>query len=142
MIPLLCYLTCGEISAGPANTWGRGAPEHGVSTDVRWRTDGATSSPYVEVLAGRVSTITVGAETRFTSGRWYFEPGVGAAVHIGDGRQDFGSTGLFHFTGSLGYRLTDHAAVEVAAEHWSNGFLAKPDRGLNSVGLRFVWRYP
>ena len=141
VIPLLCSLTCGEISAGPANTWGRGAPVHGASTDIRWRTDDANSSPYVELLAGRVNTLTIGAETRLSKGRFYFEPGVGLAVHWGDGRRDFGSVGLFQFTGAVGYKLNDRAAIEAYASHWSNGFLAKPDRGLNAVGARLVWRY-
>lgn len=143
VIPALCALTIctGEVSAGAAVAFGTGPGDHGSAVMVHWR--GHTGlAPYIDVLAApKVQTVAIGLTYRVARGRWYFDPGLGVAVHLGDGRSDFGSTGLFHLIGDVGYRLTDRVALEFVAEHWSNAFLARPNHGLNAVGFRLAVRY-
>ena len=102
----------------------------------------------------------------FVGDRFYFQPGIGAAIHTGrvglpspeepglsfDEQQrrlvnwqtklDLGSRVLFEPEWSLGWKATDRFSVEVSWIHLSHAQLAgRQNPGLGDLGLRAVYRY-
>ncbi len=102
----------------------------------------------------------------FASDRFYFQPGIGAAIHTGkvnlpspddpglslaeqqrrlrdwQTKLDLGSRVLFEPEWSLGWKATDRFSVEVSWIHLSHAQLAgKQNPGLGDFGLRAVYRY-
>jgi hypothetical protein len=73
--------------------------------------------------------------------------GLGAAVHDGlldptdPGRKALGSRVLFHIPIELGLRLDARNSISVYFEHISNGFLAHSNEGLDSIGVRYGYRF-
>lgn len=60
----------------------------------------------------------------------------------GDPNQiDFSTRALFHLSADLGYRFDPHIGLSVYFEHYSNGGLARPNPGLNNIGLRLGYRF-
>jgi hypothetical protein len=132
----------GEVSLGGGSTFMRGGSD-GPAYEARWRPLDGGLSPYASVAGqvGHITIVSLGAGWRFSRGPWYVEPALGVAAHFGDRPADFGSVGLFQFSGAVGYHVTPRLGVELAVSHWSNGFLAKPDNGLNVALVRLAWRY-
>ena len=131
-------------------------------------------SPHVHVVVG-VNTLggtdfaAVGFDWRFKFGpddRFYFEPGIGGAIHPGDvnlpspndpgltpdqvayrlhqwqTKLDLGSRVLFEPELSLGWKATDRWSVEMSWIHMSHAQLAGPQNpGLGDFGFRAVYRY-
>ena len=130
-------------------------------------------SPRVHLLAG-VNTaggtnyVAAGFSWRlwFGQSRFYFEPGIGAAIHTGkvdlpspyepgisfaeatkryndwQTKLDLGSRLLFEPEWSLGWKATDRMSVELSWIHMSHAKLAGPQNpGLGDFGLRAVYRY-
>lgn len=130
-------------------------------------------SPRVHLLAG-VNTaggtnyLAAGFSWRIWIGesRFYFEPGIGAAIHTGAvdlpspfepgisfaeatkryndwlTKLDLGSRLLFEPEWSLGWKATDRMSVEVSWVHLSHAQLAgRQNPGLGDFGLRAVYRY-
>ena len=114
---------------------------------------------------GKTSFASIGAEWRqdLLHGRLYGQVGIGLATHDGYDftpnpfepglprevalsryrvyrtRTAFGSRVLFNPNLSLGVRLTDRWAVEVAWEHFSHAQLfSRQNSGNDTAGLRFV----
>lgn len=102
----------------------------------------------------------------FPDERFYFEPGIGAAVHSGkvdlpspdepglsleeqqrrlrdwQTKLDLGSRVLFEPSWSLGWKATERFSVELSWIHLSHAQLAgKQNPGLGDFGLRAVYRY-
>jgi hypothetical protein len=102
----------------------------------------------------------------FAGDRFYFEPGLGAAIHSGKvdlpspdepglspGEQqrrllnwqtklDLGSRVLFEPEWALGWKATDRLSMELSWIHLSHAQLAgKQNPGLGDFGLRAVYRY-
>jgi hypothetical protein len=102
----------------------------------------------------------------FAGDRFYFEPGIGAAVHTGkvdlpspdepglsaaeqqrrllnwQTKLDLGSRVLFEPEWSLGWKATDRLSMELSWIHLSHAQLAgKQNPGLGDFGLRAVYRY-
>lgn len=48
---------------------------------------------------------------------------------------------LFHLGAGLGYDLTEHASVELYADHFSNADLCHPNNGAESAGIRLGYRF-
>lgn len=73
--------------------------------------------------------------------------GVGAAVHNGEketGKKDkkaLGSRILFRIPIELGYTLNKHHRLSIAFDHVSNGYLTHPNEGLDTLGLRYSYRF-
>jgi hypothetical protein len=130
----------GEVSLGGGSTFERGAAD-GPTVEARWRPLDGGISPYASVFSqpGHTAIVSIGAGWRFNRGRFYVEPALGIGAHFGG--HDFGSLGVFQFSGAVGYHVTSRIGVELAASHWSNGFLARPDNGMNTVLARLTWRY-
>lgn len=123
--------------------------------------------PYVGAminLEGETSYIGAGLTWRAAlSEKFYGDIAIGLALHNGtidvitpdsireqgfavlarriDNEISHGSAVLFKPQLTLGYRVTDDWAVEVFAEHMSNGFLKKPNEGVDSLGLRVARRF-
>jgi hypothetical protein len=55
--------------------------------------------------------------------------------------KNLGCKVLFHLGAGLGYDLSEHASVELYADHFSNADLCKPNNGAESAGLRFAYRF-
>jgi lipid A 3-O-deacylase len=77
----------------------------------------------------------------------FFGLGLGAAVHNGlldptdPDRKALGSRVLFHIPIELGLRLDTRNSISIYFEHMSNGFLADSNEGLDSIGVRYGYRF-
>jgi hypothetical protein len=118
--------------------------------------------------AGGTDYVAAGLSWRFNFGddRFYFAPGIGAAVHNGSvdlpspdapgltlaerqrrfydwqHKLDLGSRVLFEPELSLGWRATDRLSLELSWIHLSHAQLAgRQNPGLGDFGLRAVYRY-
>jgi lipid A 3-O-deacylase len=73
--------------------------------------------------------------------------GVGVAVHNGESesseedKKELGSRVLFRIPIELGYALSKHHAVSIMFDHISNAYLARPNEGLDTLGLRYGYRF-
>lgn len=91
----------------------------------------------------------------YLDARWEYEwaagpfvaIGLGAALHDGkldDGHRDrkaLGSRVLFHIPAELGYRFDRHHSLSAYFDHVSNAFLAKENDGMDTLGLRYGYRF-
>jgi hypothetical protein len=153
--------------------------EHGKDVVFGFRTASldelsAIWSPHLHLIAG-VNTL---GETNFLAagfdwrikfgpeGRFYLEPGIGAAIHTGPvnlpspfdpgltqaevdqrlhdfaTRLDLGSRVLFEPELALGWKATDRWSLEMSWIHMSHAQLAGPQNpGLGDFGFRAVYRY-
>lgn len=117
---------------------------------------------------GGTNYVAAGLSWRFNfaSDRFYFEPGIGAAIHSGkvdlpspdepglslaeqqrrlhdwQTKLDLGSRVLFEPEWSLGWKATDRFSVEVSWIHLSHAqLMGQQNPGLGDFGLRAVYRY-
>jgi hypothetical protein len=73
--------------------------------------------------------------------------GLGAAIHNGlldptdSERKALGSRVLFHIPIEIGWRFNERNSISVYFEHISNGFLADSNEGLDSIGVRYGYRF-
>lgn len=93
----------------------------------------------------------------FLSDRLIFELGGGAAVHDGQtngpapnqsepytaasGQKLLGCRVLFRGAVALGVRFAERHSVTLALDHISNGYLCEPNPGLDTLGLRWGYRF-
>lgn len=101
-----------------------------------WSTSGDTSKGYVDL-------------------RWEIESrsglflglGIGAAVHNGlvdptdPDRKALGSRVLFHIPFEIGIRLDQRNSLSIYFDHVSNGDLGWPNEGLDTLGVRYGYRF-
>lgn len=79
-------------------------------------------------------------------GRFFIAAGVGGALHTGEaaprhaGAKALGAGMLFHLPLEIGWRIGERASLSLSFDHMSNGYLAAPNEGLDTVGLRWGWR--
>jgi lipid A 3-O-deacylase len=77
----------------------------------------------------------------------FFGLGLGAAIHDGNldptepDRKALGSRVLFHIPFELGYRFDERQSISVYFEHMSNGNLADHNEALDSIGIRYGYRF-
>ena len=104
-----------------------------------------------------VSLSTAGDTSRLYGGvLWQFgersgpflDLGIGLAVHDGDldnrrrtDRKRLGSRVLFRIPLEVGYSFDGRHQLSVMFDHISNGYLAKPNEGMDSLGLRYGYRF-
>lgn len=155
-----------------------GGMEHGQQIVGGFRTTALDElaiiwKPRLHLIAG-VNTrggtdyAAAGLSWRFNFGgdRFYFQPGIGAAIHTGkvdlpspnapgislaeqqrrlrdwQTKLDLGSRVLFEPEWSLGWKATDRVSVELSWIHLSHAQLAGGQNpGLGDFGLRAVYRY-
>jgi lipid A 3-O-deacylase len=77
----------------------------------------------------------------------FFAMGIGIAVHNGEtlqGSPDFkqlGRSWLFHPSFEFGYRFDPHQSVSIFFEHISNADTAPRNQGLDTLGIRYGYRF-
>lgn len=78
---------------------------------------------------------------------WFIEGSLGGAVHNGEladptwRRKDLGSRVLFRESVSIGYRWAGGHSVMVTLDHVSNANLASHNEGLDTMGVRWGYRF-
>lgn len=78
---------------------------------------------------------------------FFFSFGVGAAVHDGKldtrrrDRKSLGSRVLFHIPVELGIEILDHHRVSLFFDHVSNAYLADENEGLDTLGIRYGYKF-
>ena len=55
--------------------------------------------------------------------------------------KNLGCRALFHLSAGLGYDLSEHASIELYADHFSNADLCTPNNGAESAGIRLGYRF-
>lgn len=81
--------------------------------------------------------------------RLLFELAAGGAVHNGEtdplradaDEKPMGCRALLRFSAGLGIRVAARHSVMLAFDHISNGFLCDPNPGLDTVGMRWGYRF-
>ncbi|SCA57299.1 conserved exported hypothetical protein [Candidatus Terasakiella magnetica] len=77
----------------------------------------------------------------------FFALGVGAAVHNGNNkltnvnRKALGSKALFHFPLELGYQIDERYSISLFFDHVSNAWTSSPNEGMDTLGIRFGYRF-
>jgi hypothetical protein len=77
----------------------------------------------------------------------FMNVGVGAALHDGEleagrgGKKGLGSRLLFRIPMEVGYTLNRRHRLSIAFAHVSNAYLADPNEGLDTLGLRYGYRF-
>ena len=85
-------------------------------------------------------------EVKYPSGL-FFSAGLGAAVHNGKldthdkHKKSLGSRLLFRIPIEIGYQVTAHHSLSILFDHVSNAYLASPNEGLDTVGIRFGYLF-
>lgn len=101
-----------------------------------WNTAGYTSKAFIDAR-WRYETVS----------GIYFGVGLGAAIHDGHtdidalDRKALGSRVLFHIPFEIGYYLDRHNSISLYFEHMSNGYTQRYNEGLDSIGLRYGYRF-
>ncbi|HYA01941.1 MAG TPA: acyloxyacyl hydrolase [Syntrophobacteria bacterium] len=78
---------------------------------------------------------------------FFFDVGLGGAVHNGNlhghdpDEKHYGSRVLFYGQTCLGYSYTAHHRLALFFDHMSNAYLARPNNGLNTIGVMFQYRF-
>ena len=76
----------------------------------------------------------------------FFNLGLGLAAHDGelensDDKKELGSRILFRIPIEMGLLFTPHQGVSIMFDHVSNAYLADPNEGLDTIGLRYIYRF-
>ena len=117
-------------------------------------TSGKTSKLYFDVMKIQVGRARPGDNQRGL----FLSVGLGVAVHDGAVSAKFirqnrrivettsdhkllGSRALFHIPIEIGYQFRPHSTLSVYFEHVSNAFTAPENEGLDSIGLRYGYRF-
>jgi lipid A 3-O-deacylase len=83
----------------------------------------------------------------FEKSSFFIDVGSGFAVHDGrlhgdsEDEKHYGSRVLFYHQMDLGYAITEHYRLALVFDHMSNAYLAKPNNGMNTFGLRLGYRF-
>ena len=98
---------------------------------------------------GNTSKIYGGAlwEYRWPRG-YFFDLGFGLAVHNGEIEEgkvadmaQLGSTVLFRVAFEVGFAIGNRHLISMMFDHISNAYLADPNEGLDTLGLRYGYRF-
>ena len=97
---------------------------------------------------GDTSRLYLGLYWELRFGSWMFvDLGVGGAVHDGElktadpDKKSLGSRVLFRIPIEIGVEITESHRLSILFSHISNAFLASPNEGLDSLGLRYGYRF-
>jgi len=91
----------------------------------------------------------------YLAARWEIEPtdnlffalGIGGAVHSGElelvdnEQKALGLRVLFYFPIELGYRFDNRYSISAFFDHVSNAWLADPNEGMDTLGIRLGYRF-
>jgi hypothetical protein len=111
----------------------------------------ATAHPNVGVnfnTQGDTSKVYAGFLLQWESdSALFFSTGLGLALHNGetdvrsDQKKSLGSRLLFRIPIEVGYAFDRHHRIIFAFDHLSNGYLASPNEGMDSLGLIYGYRF-
>jgi len=97
---------------------------------------------------GYTSRVYVDARLEYqTPSGIFFGLGLGGTVHDGlldptdPDKKALGSRILFHIPIEIGLRLDDRRSISVYFEHMSNAFLFDSNEGLDSIGVRYGYKF-
>lgn len=134
-----------------------GRAEDGIDLNIE-----AVFTPSLPFLGGDIrpalgaSANTAGDTSQvYLDARWEYEfktgayvgLGLGAAVHNGEtddpapDERALGSPVLFHIPVEVGYRVDGHHGMSLYFDHISNANLADHNEGLNTLGVRYGYRF-
>lgn len=140
-----------------AGLWSRFSRERGVDLNLE-----AIFSPHVHFFGGAIQpalggSVNVSGDTSkwYAGMRWQYAHasgvfvgvGLGGAIHTGklspprEDRKALGSRVLFHIPLEIGYRFKTRHALSVYFDHVSNAHLAKDNEGLDTLGIRYGYRF-
>lgn len=77
----------------------------------------------------------------------FFNSGIGIAVHDGeletddDDKKELGSRILFRIPFEIGLLFAQHHGLSILFDHVSNAYLAEPNHGLDTLGIRYTYRF-
>jgi hypothetical protein len=78
---------------------------------------------------------------------FFIDLGLGLAAHDGnlqsddDDRKELGSRVLFRVPVEIGVLFAERHGVSILFAHVSNAYLANPNQGLDTIGLRYSYRF-
>ena len=128
-----------------------GSPRPHLGTSIN--TAGDTSQVYAGLSYEWYLTGNLGRRKLGLSYEWYltgnFFVGIhgGGAVHNGETdrstarRKNLGCSPLFRGAIEAGYRFDDHHGISLMVDHISNAYICDSNQGLESVGLRYGYRF-
>jgi len=146
----------GGVLAHDVPIWSRSHVESGVVVNAE-----IAFAPSFDLLGGKIrpvlggsfatnggtSLVYLDARIEWRLDRVFFALGVGPAIHTGNlqpranGRKALGSRVLFHPSAEVGFQLTSANRVSVYFEHVSNAYLARPNSGMDNIGVRLSHRF-
>ncbi|MBF0246458.1 MAG: acyloxyacyl hydrolase [Alphaproteobacteria bacterium] len=150
---ILHEVKLGLLAHDVDNLWSGSSRESGMDTNAEF-----IFAPKYDLLGGEVrpalgvsansagDTSKLYAAARWETevlGRGFFALGIGGAVHDGEeklvrrDRKALGSRVLFYFPIEAGYRIDDTYSVSLFFDHVSNAWMASPNEGMDTLGLRF-----
>ncbi len=77
----------------------------------------------------------------------FLDFGLGLALHDGeletnnDGKKALGSRVLFRIPIEIGLLFAEHHGLSIMFDHISNAYLAEPNEGLDTIGIRYTYRF-
>jgi len=77
----------------------------------------------------------------------FIDLGLGLAVHDGeletsdDDKKELGSRVLFRIPIEIGLLFAEHHGLSIMFDHVSNAYLAEPNEGLDTIGIRYIYRF-
>lgn len=145
----------GGVLGHDVSLWAAGNVERGVSLNAE-----VAFGPSLRLLGGDIRPVLGGSfatgngtslvyldlRWEWTIERFFVAVGIGPAIHTGNlnrgpGRKALGSRVLFHPSAEFGVQVTPANRVTIYFEHVSNAFLARPNPGLDNIGLRLSHRF-
>ena len=157
-VGLLNAIRAGVLAHDVNNLWSGTRKEGGVDLNIEI----IFSRPSLSLSSGTVrpnlglSINTQGDTSKLYGGiLWeletnsgiFFALGVGVAVHNGkldtdqEDKKSLGSRVLMRVPIEIGYSITDHFEISLLFDHISNAYLANPNEGLDTLGLRIGYRF-
>ncbi|MEJ2056637.1 MAG: acyloxyacyl hydrolase [Desulfofustis sp.] len=134
--------------------WGGSGKEEGIDFNAE-----LIFSPSIQLMGGKlrpnlgISLNSSGATSKLYGGgvweyigssSWFIDLGLGLAAHdgeiddeAGDDRSQLGSALLFRLSFEAGFDLSPHHRLSLLFDHISNGYLADPNEGLDTLGIRY-----
>ncbi len=135
--------------------------EDGPDVNVEWRFDALEGVAFWEAIRSPRPTLGANINTRgdtssiYLALTWsldlpagfFLDASFGGGVHDGKlatasrERKELGTRGLFYLAAGLGYRFLEHHSISLRVDHMSNADLVGDNSGLDTVGLRYSYRF-
>jgi lipid A 3-O-deacylase len=154
---LLHEMKVGVLNHDQDNLWSNTSRESGVDGNIEliFNADMPLWSGTLRPAIG--ATLNAGSDTSkiYGAARWeieisenfLFALGVGIAAHNGDtalvrnDKKALGSKVLFYFPIEAGYRINERDTISLFFDHVSNAWLADPNEGMDTLGIRYGIRF-